>query len=252
MEPILKYKSLLINLVEKDIKVVYMGTVMGFAWSFLNPLVFIATYFIVFQHLFHMENFGLYIVTGILHWGLFARVIGNSADLLQTNASLLKKIYFPRILLPIASVATAHIFWFSTMIVFFIIYPFFGGVFHMGMLYYPLVLLAYAMFLLGLNMIICITQTYYRDIKHLVEVALQVLFWLTPIIYSPALMPEKIRILFNINPLYSFLSVFQTIFHNHTSPSLMDMVVACSLGFGTFLLGYTIFKHNTDTIIDRL
>src|SRR5579871_1526443 len=137
-----KYCDLIYNLVMKEIRVRYMGAVIGFAWSLANPLITTLTYVFVFTYVFPSQqpHHALFLVIGFLIWNLFGQVVGNSAEVLSNSAPLLQKIYFPRYLVPLASVLVKVVLWLSSFVVFAIAYFFIGGHLSWALLILPVYL----------------------------------------------------------------------------------------------------------------
>ncbi|MGC8467927.1 MAG: ABC transporter permease, partial [Acidithiobacillus sp.] len=144
-----RYRDLVRNLVTANLKVRYQGAALGFLWSLGNPLAMILLYYFVFTHVFRsdMPDYILYLVIGVLHYNLFAQTVSQSCDSLTGAAGLLQKIYFPRILIPTASVLFNLVLWVVAILILIVLYPFFGGVYHWGLLLHPLALILYIGFI---------------------------------------------------------------------------------------------------------
>jgi lipopolysaccharide transport system permease protein len=249
-----RYRDLVLNLVAKDIKVRYMGAVLGFAWSLANPLIVTLTYVVVFTYIFPTSepNYALFLVTGIIHWTLFTQVINQSCEILVINGGLIRKIYFPRILVPLSNLIVNVILWLSALAVFLIVFPFIGGQFTLALLVYPFYLCLFIGFIFGLSLILSILYVDFRDLKHLVEVALQVLFWATPILYPIKVVPPDFRWIDAISPLTEFTLIFQSFFYAHHLPTAHLTGAFALWTIGSLICGLWLFNRRMPALAERL
>ena len=252
--PIFKYSDLVYNLVMKEMHVRYMGAFIGFAWSLASPILTTATYIFVFTYLFPSGqiHFPLFLIVGVLHWNLFAQVAGNGSEVLVSNASLLQKVFFPRHLLPLASVFIKLVLWLSGFLVFLVVYPFIGGKFSTTLFMVPIFLSVVGAFMYGVALILSTLYVEYRDLKHLVEVALPVLFWVTPIVYPLTKVPPILRTVMEASPIAELVVIAQDLFYYNTFPSAYITLAFVSwtalvIAFGTWL-----FNKRVPLLIERL
>jgi len=248
------YRDLVRNLVAKDVKVRYMGAWLGFAWSMVNPLVITLMYLVIFTYVFpsSQPHFSLYLVTGIIHWILFNQVAVESTEALVSNAGLLKKIYFPRLLIPVARLLTNLMLWIGAIGVYIVVYPLLGGHFSLVQLAYPVYLGIYLVFLWGISLILCTLYVDFRDLKHLVEVAIQVLFWSTPIVYPFTRVPERLHTLMLMSPLVEFTRIFQNLFYLDKLPNLKLTAAFVGWTIIVTVLGLWLFNRRVSGLIERL
>jgi homopolymeric O-antigen transport system permease protein len=249
-----KYRDLVYNLVMKDIRVRYMGAFLGFAWSLVNPLVTTLTYVFVFTYLFpsRQHHYPLYLVVGILHWNLFSTVVGQSSEIMVGNASLLQKMYFPRYLIPLSSVLVSLVLWLGALGVFFIVYIFIGGKLDFILLLEPIFLIFLVAFIYGITLILSVLYIEFRDLKHLVDVVLQVLFWVTPVVYTIALVPETVRHVMEATPFTEFVMIAHSLFYYRQFPPLyivLGFICWTTLTLGT---GMWMFKKQVPLLMERL
>lgn len=248
------YKDALYNLVAKEIKVRYLGTVLGFAWSFGNPLLFTLTYYFIFTYIFPstLPNFALYIVIGFLHWTLFSMTILQSSDILTSNASLIKKLNFPKIIIPYSTFVVNLVFWLVGLSIFFLAYTWLGGHFSWVLLAYPVVLFLYLMFIWGIGLILAISYVRFRDIKHITDVLTQILFWLTPIVYQITQLPAQLRVIAQLNPVALFIESFHAILYKNVMPSGMMMSVLLLYALLVSGVGLVLFQTRADSLVEHL
>lgn len=248
-----KWRDLVFNLVAKEIKIRYMGAALGFAWSLGNPLVVTLTYYMVFTYILpsNQDRFALHLVTGVIHWMLFSQIILQSSDWLIGNNGLIRKLRFPRVLLPLSGAITVSSFWLVAMAVYAALYTFLGGYVGNSLIWYPLVLIPYVATILGLGLAISVLQITHRDIKHVTEVFVPLFFWLTPIVWVTSALPQDIAQVVSFNPLAPFFNSFTAILHESVQPSARDLVLCWAIGLSTITAGLLVFKR-ADKVVELL
>ena len=249
-----QYRDLVRNLVTMNLKVRYQGAALGFLWSLGNPLALIALYDIVFTHIFRtdLRDYVLYLVIGVLHFNLFAMTVTQSCESLTGSAGLLQKIYFPRILIPAASLLFNLVLWAVAIFVLVALYPFLGGVYHWGLLLYPFALLFYIAFIWGLVLAMSVLQVEFRDLKHLIEIAMMALFWLTPIVYDPSTLHPDVRTVIDLNPLTQFFDLFHALLYQGVLPQWSNVLAAGVWTLVSLAVGMTLFRRKARMLVEEL
>jgi len=180
------YREVLLNLVRKELKVKYIGSVLGAVWSLLNPVVFLAVFTFVAKVLgASVDDYPVFLLSGLLAWNLFAVSLSTGAQSVVANANLVKKVYFPREILPLATVGVALVdFELQSMVYFaFLVVIRYGFV--LGSIWlYPLAFVALLLLTVAVTFWVSSMNVRYRDLQHLIGLALLVWFWLTPIVYA--------------------------------------------------------------------
>lgn len=239
-----EFRYLIYNLVLRDLKVKYKGSTLGFLWSLLNPLLMLVVYTIVFKYLFksRVENFTVFLFSALLPWTFLSSAISMGAVSITENGNLVKKVYFPREVLPLSVVLINLFHFFLTFIVlipalfFFKVYPGFSFFFLIVIIFFQ------TLFVLGITLIFAALNVYYRDIKHLLEVLLQLWFWITPIIWPISLIPEKFHSLVFLNPFTPFVIAYRDVILGNRIPGLLNIAAVIAISFLIFLLGAVIFQ----------
>ena len=225
-------REILWNLVRKDVKVKYKSSVLGVAWSLLNPIMYLAVFSLVFTVVLrnNIPHFPVYLLSGLLAWNLFSTSLSFSSRSVVDNANLVNKVYFPREVLPLSSMGTALFeFGLQALVLagFMLLfrYHFWG----MNLLLFPLALVALLLFAAALTMWVSALNVRYRDTQHLVQLALLLWFWFTPVVYSSGFLAERLanREVFGIslyhlilaNPMADIVIGFQRAFYRVVSPS---------------------------------
>ena len=214
-------REVLLNLVRKELKVKYTASVLGAVWSLLNPLVFLAVFtFVVHVTGNSFPNFPIYLLSGLLAWNLFSVSLTGGARTVIDNANLVKKVSFPREVLPLSAVGVALVDFVLQSAVFLLYILVSGYGFHLPeLVIYPLAFATLLVFTLALTFWLAALNVRYRDIQHLLNVALLVWFWMTPIVYSAFQVQEVLARrkilgvslwgLYQANPLASIAMGFQ-------------------------------------------
>ncbi|XTI71608.1 ABC transporter permease [Acidithiobacillus sp. AC3] len=249
-----QYRDLVRNLVIKDLKVRYQGAAFGFLWSLGNPLALILLYDFVFTHIFRSDlpNYILYLVIGILHYNLFAQAVSQGCESLTGASGLIQKIYFPRILVPTASLLFTIVLWIIAILILAVLYPFLGGVYHWGLLLYPLALGLYLAFIWGIVLTFSVLQVELRDLKHLVEIALMFGFWCTPIAYDINVLKPSTRAIISLNPLTQFMDLFHALLYAGTLPALSHVFISLVWTIATLAVGMTLFRRKAKHLVEDL
>lgn len=240
------YRELLKTSVKKDIGGKYKHSFLGVLWSFINPLLQILVYALIFPLV--MKNGGSYkdytvfMVCGLIPWAYFTTVINRASFIMIENGNILKKVYFPRAILPLSLVTSETInFLVSCIIILaFIVIKGFG--ISKFILFFPLVLLIQYVLLLGIALIFSAVTVYMRDIQHFIGVVLQLLFYATPIVYSIDTIPENFRWILKWNPMTYIIEGYRAIFYNQTMPDLRSLGVLGIISIIILIVGYLLFN----------
>jgi ABC-2 type transport system permease protein len=245
-------REILSNLVRKEVKVQYKGSVLGVAWAMLNPILYLAVFSLVTTVVLSrgIPNFPVYLLSGLLAWNLFSGGLSMSARSVVDNGNLVNKVYFPREVLPLASLGTGLVDFVlqATVLAGFMLayrYDFWG----MSLLLLPLSIVALLLFTTAVGLLVAALNVRYRDTQHLIQVALLLWFWFTPIVYPSGLMYEKLSSIdllgvsgFHLalaNPMVSIVMGFQRGLYRFVRPSGTDALVLApvSLGWLALMLG---------------
>jgi ABC-type polysaccharide/polyol phosphate export permease len=241
---VIAYRTLLKYLVLKDIKVKSRGTYLGVAWTLMNPLITIATYFIVFQYIFRVAipNFVAFLLIGLLMWIFFARVISSAATCMIDNEGMVKKAAFPLELLPTASVLY-HLFYhlvaFGLAVL--LMFVFREARLSWNLVWVLAVLLAFVGFSLALALLFSTVGVFFRDTRDILEVGLPVLFWATPIFYDLSMAPAFLRPALELNPLAPFIEATRAALMHARAPSWTELGLMALWMSATGIAGVWVF-----------
>lgn len=246
-----KYKNLINELVQRDIKKKYRRSVLGIVWSMLNPLLMMLITAMVFSNLFRFDikNFALYLLTGQLIFTFYAEATNFAMGSILENGHLIKKVYVPKYLFPLSRVASSGVnllFTFPAMLVV-MIYTDQEITFKLLFCLIPLILLF--IFSLGIGLILSAYAVYFRDLFHLYGVILTALNYATPIFYPMSIIPEEYRFLMTYNPLSYYLESFREIVYYNQYPNI-DLLLICSvISFFSLLIGGCLFYRKQNNFV---
>lgn len=238
------YRELLKSNVKKEIRGKYKGSFLGVLWSFINPLLMVLVYALVFPFILKMseDNYLIFLIVAMIPWNFFTTVISQGTVTVLANAGIIKKVYFPREILPISVVISGTInFLVSAIIIcFFLIFS--GVGFSWYALLFPVILFIQVLLSLGIIFILSALDIYVRDVEYIVNFIIMLLFYATPIIYSPTLFPENIRWLLYLNPMAVIVTAYRDILYYQQLPDIQSLVILFVISAGICFMGYKIFK----------
>lgn len=253
---LLNYRSMIWNLIKREIRGRYKGSFLGFFWNFITPLVQILVYIIVFSAIFkpNLDNYAIYLTCGMILWIYFSDSISESSWILVANSDMLKKIYFPRSALPIAQVLSKLVNYFIMLIIFVIIALVTGfGLDWLLLLTIIPFTLVFVLFVIGLSLILSALDVYFRDIQYIITVALMALIWLTPIMYArDSFDMELLSNIITVNPMTYFVEWFHSILYWKCLPDLTTIIVCLVLSISTFIIGCFVFSRLEDNFAEVL
>lgn len=241
---IYNYRELLKTNIKKDVGGKYKNSFLGVLWSFINPLLQIAVYALVFQVILrsNIENYAVYLCCALIPWQYFSNVVLRGAAVIIDNGNIIKKVYFPREILPISLVTSEGVnFLISTLIILgFVIFTGIG--LSINVLWYFLILAIQYVVSLGVAFIVSSLSVYFRDLIHLLGVFMQLMFYATPIVYSISDVPAGFQWLLKLNPMSYLINEYRAIFYNQTAPSFHNLGIALIMGIVLCVIGYAIFR----------
>lgn len=243
-QKIYQYRELLKTNVKKEIRGRYKNSFLGVMWSFLNPLLQLAVYSIIFGALLAGGDptYPIYICVALIPWTYFTTTITQSAFTVIGNGDIIKKVYFPREILPISVVTSGAVnFVISTIII--LAFVIFSGVgLSWYLLLYPFVLLVQYVLLLGISFIVSSITVYFRDLEHIIGVVLLAAFYGTPIVYKLEQLPTNLQIIMQLNPMTHIINGYRDIFYYHQMPNMKALGILLGISVILTIVGYFLFK----------
>ena len=255
IKEIYAYRQMLFSLVKKDLRGRYKASVLGFLWTFINPLLQLVIYTIVFSVIMRsgIENFYLFLFVALVPWLFFSSCLQSGATIVVNNQDLVKKIYFPRIVLPISYVTSSFVNMLLSFIVVFAVLIFSGyGMNFFALLYLPLVMIIEYILSLGIALITSACTVYLRDLEHILGIVGMAWMYLTPVFYPPELVPGKYQLIFNLNPMTSIIEAYRDILYYKTPPQMETLLLAMVLGVVVVFIGSFVFNKLQKGFIEEL
>jgi len=246
-----RYRQLIWALALKELKIRYKRSVLGFLWALLNPLLLLVVLSVVFSTLMaaNKPHYAVFLLCALLPWTFFSQSLSYAAESVVSNGDLIKKVRVAKLVFPVAAVVSNMINFLLSMIPLVLIVIAVGHPFYWTWLYLPVPLFALTIFTLGATFFFAAANVYYRDVAHILQVLLNILFYVTPIIYSIDLIPAHYRWLLKLNPLQYFLNGFRLSVYYGLLPEITS-VIACFVGaFGTLAIGFWVFRKHQDEFV---
>ena len=239
-----EYRELLKSSIKKDVGGKYKNSVLGVLWSFLYPLLQIAVYAIVFPLIMrsNMENYTVFVCCGLIPWNFFSTAISRSSFTMIENGNILKKVYFPREILPISVVTSEAVnFVISTIIILaFVLETGMGLTWYV--IFYPVILLIQYILLIGISLFVSSITVYFRDLQHFIGIALQLLFYATPIVYATNIIPVSYQWILRLNPMTFIIDGYRSIFYYQQQPDFISLGITLLVSLILCVVGYLLFS----------
>lgn len=241
-----QYRELLKTSIKKEIRGKYKASFLGVLWSFINPLLQVLVYAIVFPYMMRDtgDDYIIYLVTGILPWTFFQTVINECVISVKKNSGIIKKVYFPRVILPLSSAISGLInFFISCLIILFFCLIFKVG-FSWHFLYAIPLAIIECVLALGIGLALGAVDAYVQDLEYIVNFILMMAFYGSPIVYQMSLFESNTLFLklIQLNPMTKIIMGYRDAFLYHVTPPLTDFIYVSVIACIVLVLGYMIFK----------
>lgn len=232
----------------------YRRSVLGFAWSLLNPLLTMVVMSVVFAALFRrdLHEFAMFVFSGNLPWQFISAAIISGTMTLVNNETFLKKLYTPKAFFPLANVCVELFNFTFSLISLFILGAVLGLSIKWTVVFLPLVIGITFVFLVGLSLIAAISTVYFRDINHIIAVLMSVIFYAMPILYPPDQVPKNLAIVFECNPFYHFIKLYRHVIYDGVIPGPYEWLIPSVIALVTLTLSLFLLKKTDKDIVFRL
>lgn len=244
IQEIYHYRTMIASLIKRDLRGRYKGSVLGFAWTFLNPLLQLGVYTVVFSVIMRsgIEDYYLFLFVALIPWIFFSSSLTGGASCIISQKELVKKIYFPREVLPISLVTCQLVNMLLSMIVVFAVLLVSGkGVNLIALPFLIPVILVEYLLALGIAFISSSVTVYLRDLEHILLIVAMAWQFLTPVMYSIDMVPERLRAVFWINPMSSVIVAYRDVLYYKQIPRLNTLLTAAGLGLVLLAAGWMLF-----------
>lgn len=241
-----QYREMIVSLVKRDLKSRYKGSILGFLWMFLNPLLQLCVYTIVFSTIMRMgiEKFYLFLFVALVPWIFISTCLTGGTMVIFGQQDMVKKIYFPREVLPISFTLSQFINMLLSFIVIFVV-VFFSGVEiqPIALLFLPLVMIIQFILALGITFLAAALTVYFRDLEHILSIISLAWMYLTPVVYSVDMIPDQFLTAFYLNPMTSITIAYRDILYYGQLPEMKTLLNALVLGTIVLIVGKVLFSR---------
>lgn len=244
VKSLIKYRWLLQLLIERDLKIKYRRSVLGYLWSVLNPLMMMTILTIVFSSVFRFDipNYPVYLLAGQLMFGFFSESTSIAMTAILDGAPLIKKVKLPKYIFPLSRVLSSFVSMLLSMTALFLVMIFTDMELKITLVLLPFIILLFLLFCIGVGMMISAAVVYFRDLKYLYTVMLTALTYLTPLFYPISIIPPEVKPYVLMNPLYSYILFFREVAVYGIWPTPQEYINCILISLGTLLLGSYVFK----------
>jgi ABC-type polysaccharide/polyol phosphate export permease len=265
LQELWQYRELIRNLVLRDLKARYKNSILGIAWSWLNPLLMMTVYTLVFNVMAGnagLPNYPIFVLCALLPWNFFSVSVTRATESIIEASSLVKKVYFPREILPISIVMGDLVNFLISLPVFFLLALIMGNPITLWALALPLILLVQLFFTIGVSLITATINVFYRDTHHILNVLILAWMFLTPIFYPITTIPEAYSFsggtinlrtwLQRLNPLASIIPSYRDTLYWGRPPSLNLLLLTMPTSLIILIVGYLIFQHYSSQFAEEI
>lgn len=246
------HRSLISNLTVKELKLQYKHSILGFAWSVLNPLLMLFVYTVAFKFILrsHVPHFTMFILTAELPWMWWQGGILAVTNSLVNNANLIQKVYFPREIIPLSITFSTFINFCLMFVTVFIGMAMAGIPPTWNLLWLPVVILNQLVAMVFMGLMLSVYTVRFRDIYHLMQVLLMAWFYLSPVVYPLDMVPEKYQPLLKINLMSDLIEQYRRIILSGQPPLLTELIITFVVSVSLALIGFKVFKYQARNIAE--
>jgi ABC-type polysaccharide/polyol phosphate export permease len=249
-----RYRDLVVQLVSRDVKTRYKRSVIGVAWTMLNPLLIMTALSVVFSHVFRFDlpRYPLYLLTGLILWNFFAQTTMATSHLIRAGGPLITRVYVPRTIFAIAATGTGLVNLLLALLPLFIIGVFLGVPPTPALLWLPIPILIAVAFSLGIGLLVASLAVPFPDVVEMYEVILTAWYFLTPIFYPVAMVSAEFREALLFNPMYHIVAAFRAPLYEAAAPDPVHLIAGGAAAATSLIVGWYVFSTRADDIAGRL
>lgn len=240
------YRQMIFSLVKKDLRGRYKGSVLGFMWTFVNPLLQLCVYTLVFSIIMRqdIEKYYLFLFVALIPWMFFSAALTSGSISILNQKDMVKKIYFPREVMPIADTTSNFVNMLFCFIVIFAVLLVSGwGISLYACLALPVIMVVEYIICLGIALLTSALTVYFRDLQYILGIIAMAWQYITPVMYSSERVPEEFLPLWNLNPMTPVIEAYRSVLYYKTFPELDTLLSAFVLGVIVLVLGIFVFNR---------
>ena len=248
------YRELLKTNIKKEIRGKYKGSWLGIIWTFLNPLLMLAVYAFVFPYILrvNVENYTIFMIVALIPWTYFTTAVTSGTSCININGMILKKVYFPREIIPLSVTISQTINFLITCIIMFVFILVSGVGFSIHILLLPIIVLVEFLLILGINFILSSITVFVNDVAHFVQIAMTLGFYATPIVYLSTMLPDKFQWAMHANPMAVIVEAYRAVLYYNKITDIKCLIIWGSLSIIIVIIGYLLFKKLEKTFVEEL
>lgn len=246
-----RYRELIWALALRELKIRYKRSFLGFLWALLNPALLMIVLTVVFSTVLagNIKHYGIFILSALLPWTFFSQALSYAVESVVSNGDLIKKISVSKSVFPLATVVSNMINLLLSIIPLALIVLIVRFPFHVTWIFLPVPLLSLMIFTAGVTFFFAAANVYYRDVSHIVQILIQVWFYVTPVIYPLDIFPAKYQWIFKLNPLIYVIDEFRLAVYNGQMPQVQNVVASFVCAFASLFIGYAVFRRNEEHFV---
>lgn len=254
LEELYNGRNVLSQLISQQLILRYRRTALGYLWTLVNPLLMMSVMALVFSTLFKadLKTFAVFLFAGMIPWNFFSSVVTQSGTAFIHNEGLIKKIYLPKAIFPLSIAFALLIDSALSFLALFAIILAIGGSLSWAVLFIPVAYLLLFFFTLGIGLVMSVATVFFRDLQYVIQIAMQGLFFLTPILYKHDALAGKAAWLVGINPVTPFIELFRAPLYQADLPSSSTILQAMLLSVSAIVIGLAVFVRQEKKIVFRL
>lgn len=254
------YRHFIVSSIKNDLRSRFARSKLGAAWMILQPLAQVAIYSLVLSRIMTAKlpgidspyAYSIYLLAGMMGWSLFNEVVTRSLTIFVDNGSMLKKVVFPRVCLPIVTVGSALVNNVLLFLVTVIVFMLLGHVPTAALWWMPVLILVTISFAIGLGLLLGVLNVFVRDVAQFMNIVLQLWFWLTPVVYTPSIVPPKFREMMFLNPMYWIVNDYQSVLAYGRSPDMAALLPLVVVTVLLLLISLFLFRKASPDMADVL
>ncbi|MCE5233543.1 MAG: ABC transporter permease [Mizugakiibacter sp.] len=260
LRAIWRYRHFILSSIRNDLRARFARSRLGAIWMILQPLAQVAIYALILSRVLAAKLPGIdnryayviYLMAGMIAWALFSEVLTRSMTMFVESGNLMKKIVFPRVCLPVITAGSALVNNFLLLLASAGVFALVGHFPGPNMLWLPVLIAVNLVFALGVGLILGVVNVFVRDVAQVMNVVLQLLFWLTPIVYMPTIIPARLQSVLVLNPLYHLVADFQSVILYGRAPGVVGLAVIGSASVLLLGISLLLFRKAAPEMVDVL
>lgn len=247
-------RALIVSLVVKEVKLRYQGSLLGFLWTFLNPLLLMCVYTVVFSIFLRIriDNYAVFLFCGLIPWVWFSTSLLEGADSIIRGGDLVTRTLFPPQVLPSVTVFSNLVNFVFSLPLLFIFLLIFRVKIGSALIALPLLMVIQAIFTMGLVLMVSALNVHFRDIRHILGNLILMWFFATPILYPTTAIPPEFKFISYINPMATLIKAYQDVLFYRQFPNWLHLEITLCFGFLVFFLGNLIFNRYKESFPEEV